>query len=327
MDYIGHKCPVCGQYFHIGDDIVVCPECGTPSHRECYIQNGKCINYNKHADGYDYSKESCTNQQPQDDFILCKKCGTPNEEDNFFCEKCGAPLQEAKGTNNSPFSANQTNTQQYPGATQNVMFFDPLGGVKSDADFGDSVTAGECAKLTKQSTQYFSIVFNNIARFSKSRYNFCALLFSGGYLLYRKMYKIGAFFTALEALMFVAQLYIGSYISSTTAFAKLFQSYNTGDFTALMHHYYELSPYNMTMITVYSALSILTLVISVIIGATANRMYFMHCKKQIIKIKANSTESTDIDKEYIKKGGVNVGLAVSLLASKIILSYVPYMFY
>ena len=30
MDYRGQHCPICGKEFCDGDDIVVCPECGTP---------------------------------------------------------------------------------------------------------------------------------------------------------------------------------------------------------------------------------------------------------------------------------------------------------
>lgn len=29
MDYRGQHCPICGKEFCDGDDIVVCPECGT----------------------------------------------------------------------------------------------------------------------------------------------------------------------------------------------------------------------------------------------------------------------------------------------------------
>lgn len=49
MNYINYKCPVCNNQFTEDDDIVVCPECGTPHHRECYIQNGICANADKHG--------------------------------------------------------------------------------------------------------------------------------------------------------------------------------------------------------------------------------------------------------------------------------------
>ena len=42
MNYKGVSCPVCGQEFKEGDDIVVCPECGAPHHRSCYKQLGNC---------------------------------------------------------------------------------------------------------------------------------------------------------------------------------------------------------------------------------------------------------------------------------------------
>ena len=42
MDYIGEICPVCGKSFTADDDIVVCPDCGTPHHRECYKTENKC---------------------------------------------------------------------------------------------------------------------------------------------------------------------------------------------------------------------------------------------------------------------------------------------
>ena len=49
MNYKIYKCPVCNIQFDDDADVVVCPECGTPHHRECYIQNGKCINADKHG--------------------------------------------------------------------------------------------------------------------------------------------------------------------------------------------------------------------------------------------------------------------------------------
>ncbi len=49
MNYTNYKCPVCNNQFTEEDDIVVCPECGTPHHRECYVQNGECTNADKHG--------------------------------------------------------------------------------------------------------------------------------------------------------------------------------------------------------------------------------------------------------------------------------------
>ena len=40
MNYMGKPCPVCSRTFREEDDIVVCPKCGAPYHRECYEEKG-----------------------------------------------------------------------------------------------------------------------------------------------------------------------------------------------------------------------------------------------------------------------------------------------
>ncbi|MDR0197131.1 MAG: hypothetical protein LBI36_02790 [Oscillospiraceae bacterium] len=47
----GEQCPVCSERFADADDVVVCPECGTPHHRSCYLGNGDCANGSRHAEG------------------------------------------------------------------------------------------------------------------------------------------------------------------------------------------------------------------------------------------------------------------------------------
>ena len=48
MDFKKYFCPVCNNKFTDEDDVVVCPECGTPHHRDCYFSNGGCFNEEKH---------------------------------------------------------------------------------------------------------------------------------------------------------------------------------------------------------------------------------------------------------------------------------------
>ena len=50
-DYTGEKCIVCGKAFGKGEDVVVCPDCGTPYHRTCYDINSRCVNDALHAAG------------------------------------------------------------------------------------------------------------------------------------------------------------------------------------------------------------------------------------------------------------------------------------
>lgn len=335
MDYIGNKCPVCDKYFHIGDDIVVCPECGTPHHRECYAQNGECKNADKHSEGYDYQQDLKDNNSVDDtaELELCKKCGTANPKGAFFCSKCGSALQDTNNnTGNNPYQNAGANNphggQPFPGnQVPHVIMFDPLAGVNPGTDIGDGVTVGEVAKFVKTSTPYFVTVFNQIRTFCKSRFNFCAMFFGGGYLLYRKMYKIGSVITAIQAAMLILYYYLNYYINSTPVYDKLLKAMYEYDTNATALYMSELTTQQSGLLMLYFAIAVVMLIMGIVIGACANRMYFNHCKKQIVKIKSEANTQSDCDTMYQKRGGVNMPLAISLWITYIILSYMPTFFY
>ena len=55
--YTGNHCPVCEQAFTDTDDIVVCPDCGTPYHRDCWKKVGACMHRSEHAAGFEWQPE------------------------------------------------------------------------------------------------------------------------------------------------------------------------------------------------------------------------------------------------------------------------------
>ena len=68
--YYGCPCEGCGKPLTLQDDIVVCPDCGAPYHRDCYEKLGRCIHSPAHAAGYEWKfpyqeSELCT----------CPACG------------------------------------------------------------------------------------------------------------------------------------------------------------------------------------------------------------------------------------------------------------
>ena len=101
QNYISEKCPVCGKEFCRDDDIVVCPDCGTPHHRECYKQLGHCANEEKHG-SFEWSESFSTGNmsgaaEPQSvpagtEAAICPYCGTKNPAGGRYCVNCGAPL-------------------------------------------------------------------------------------------------------------------------------------------------------------------------------------------------------------------------------------------
>ena len=52
----GQKCPICKAYLFDNDDLVFCPECGAPHHRDCYAALGHCAYKDKHGTSEGYKK-------------------------------------------------------------------------------------------------------------------------------------------------------------------------------------------------------------------------------------------------------------------------------
>ncbi len=127
MYYLNAACPVCGQAFTENDDVVVCPVCGTPHHRDCYQHLGHCFNETLHSQGYEWEGTVNTettvpdpNQETQPLFRRpdmpgmqepyygryqqadpyqdtgsgnrCMFCGYEVADDARFCNICGRPI-------------------------------------------------------------------------------------------------------------------------------------------------------------------------------------------------------------------------------------------
>lgn len=92
MKYTGNLCPGCAQPFSEDDDVVVCPECGTPQHRGCYDKENKCVC--SHLHGEDYAWQGITtNESPlpteRKETLPCPNCGCENPKGSPVCKQCG----------------------------------------------------------------------------------------------------------------------------------------------------------------------------------------------------------------------------------------------
>ena len=99
-DYKGNTCPVCKQKFKEADDIVVCPDCGTPYHRECWKKVGVCVHQADHAAGFEWTPDNVISDRPDD--IVCPNCGETvyvSEDDldagEANCAHCGVTFEVA----------------------------------------------------------------------------------------------------------------------------------------------------------------------------------------------------------------------------------------
>ena len=316
MEFTDYTCPVCNERFKNGDDVVVCPECGTPHHRVCFENNGHCFYEEKHKEGFSFERAGESDGEDGEesaDTVICPNCKAENEKTSFYCRSCGLPLNERDRTQNN--SANSANPQggfnrgaagPFGFGTAGMPAFDPLAGLDSEEEIAEGVKAGETAKFIGKNTQYYLTVFKNIKRFNKSRFNFSAFFTSGAFFIYRKMTLLGVLISLLVIGLTVGSTYMrlsGDWISQ---YNSLLDQLNSGVQINLLstENMWLFAPALMTM---------LRLIVMFVCGLTANRAYYKHCSDKINEIKEEQTN--DVNKVLEERGGVNLPMAISFFAA------------
>lgn len=222
--YTGSKCPVCKQPFREGDDVVVCPDCGTPYHRACWKKVGACLHQQEHAAGFEWKPEIVSPSSDPTAEIVCSNCGAHNPPDSQRCSHCGVPLQGAPGTsrsgtaNQAPFygqnpSANgsgpvytrgpgarqptrEPHIETYAAGSDGAIYRREIG----PDDTIDSIKARDWNCFLGKSSMYYLMQFFRMSQtHRKATFSFSAFLFGPAYFFYRKMWKQAALFTVLDA--------------------------------------------------------------------------------------------------------------------------------
>lgn len=336
MDYNKYSCPVCSEKFQNDDDIVVCPECGTPHHRHCYELLGHCYNTPKHIEGYSFLQEETPEAPPVTASAKCPRCEKVNEEGSLYCNRCGTPLKADRNSTHVPYSrhdeeqnGNASATQQPPMQT---FVIDPLAGVSPDTEVGDDVTAGEAAKFVKNNTPFYTRLFYQIKTLGKSRFSFVGFLFTGGWMLYRKMYKLGTVITVLTAAILLTEVYLSVVYNSflTGAINEIYDIIyelgllSSGEVSSALSEYFKgLSTEHFAVLTGYYLLGIGETVLQFVCGFCANRWYYKHCMKKISHIKNTAASKEAANSDLQTKGGVNTAIAISLFVAYMAIQFLP----
>ena len=335
MDYKGIKCPVCESDFRENDDIVVCPKCGAPYHRSCYEQSGSCIFIDLHSQNKIWeAPKPPAEEKDEEDSIICQNCDTKNPSDALFCNKCGSSLSENGPVDPNEQIPNPNFQTVYPNARPMSIFIDVMGGYRKEEPVAEDITAGEIFEVVKTNQPYYMNVFHNKQYFGKGKFNFCAFLFSGGWLLYRKINKLGIILTSIVGLLLLAETYL-SYAVVSPLMAETMASIGIdisqgvaySDVFAMTQHLLSTNPEMMLLMCLPSIFNIIRIVIMVICGFKGNSWYFEECKKKIRRAKAKADKNSPEYHEIIyREGGVNTAVAVCLLICNMIIDYIPMLF-
>lgn len=289
MDLKKYNCPVCNNQFNENDDVVVCPECGTPHHRECYKNNGGCFNENAHG----------TNESVEFTF----KNTTPNEEisDNV----------------NNDVEKNLNDNETVKKILEEIPDIIKMSPAQNALIEGKHAYLYELA-IGKNKEYYIPrfMLMNNLKK--GISWNFFAFLTPLAWTLYRKMYKFSAVILAIYILIFGLT---GFYIVSNEEFMDLnaacmqedpnymsnIMIYNSGsgDVTLTVKQQELMEVMNNLTVPLYVSIasSVLPFVLRFYLGLFANKKYMQKIKKNIEKAEQKGLQGDNLKKYLYKKYG------------------------
>ena len=298
----GVSCVRCHAYLFPEDDIVYCPVCGAPHHRECYNQLGHCALEEFHGTDRQYDKvkareeEQAAAEMPNtgenaEGLITCQMCHEKYEFALNACPKCGAPnIAKAGGS---------------------FVNFDFLGGVPADYDIGDGITADEAKRFVAANTPRYIPKFAVLNAKNKLSWNWLAFLFPCGWMLSRKMYKngiIAGLLTVISSLFYLPFMNAINNLGTTPGETQ----------AQIMQSIYEHLPkMGAAVIAALLAGFVLNIAVRILSALFGDYLYKQYAISSIKTIRA---ESEDMDYDYRKKGGVNIFL---FLLGTMAVQYLP----
>lgn len=300
--YTGNHCPVCEQAFTDTDDIVVCPDCGTPYHRDCWKKVGACMHRSEHAAGFEWQPEIGPEAVKAAHEATCPNCGTRNTPGAARCSHCGCPLPRseadsadaAKPEEQVPIYARDpsavNNRSAAPGPHIETYSADREGGIYrreiGPEDTIDGIKARDWAAYVGRSPMYYLMQFFRMS-ITNRRAAVClsAFLFGPAYLFYRKMWKEGL----LTAILTI--------VLSIPTFIEIISVFNPSLLGAM--------PLGWLPAAV-NVCAVASWALNIILGLFAVSWYRREAKKNIDRIYADYPDGEARTDALLQKGGTNL---------------------
>lgn len=301
ISYTGEECIVCKKEFADGDDIVACPQCGTPYHRECYKKKNECVNYALHETGGSWMADAVKTKKSVLSGIrkVCPECSFINPEDADQCRNCGTELagRECRTIDLS----DQKVVKIELDADADYFGMNPM----EVMDEGSGITIGEMGDYAASNKLYYMLSFRRLKKSAvKFSVNFLAFFFPEAFCAGRKM------FAACTVLMLVLfGLQIPSMIDAivqmeTMGYAGIRMYANLINF-AKEHAFSE----DIIKLT-YS----LGIALRVAFSLFANELYFRHTLSKLKKLRKSVPDYLRYRNVIKTSGGISVvGIVCSFL--------------
>lgn len=290
--YTNQECPVCKRTFGENDDIVVCPVCGTPHHRECYKENGECGNDARHSEGFRWEAEQPSEAEQ-----------APNGQPPVF------DREQQNAGENPQFFANQPN---------NPFKLFP-------AELEEGVTTEEAAAFVQLNAFPYLQRFFHL-KSGKRTWNWAAFFFSPYWFFARKMHKLGAIFLAVILAVNIGFSLLPPVVKYTNEIAAKTEEALESEgaekksFMEIMassaDEFAAVQKANPTGYALSAASSVLIFALRVAAALLANKLYYKHTLKSIKKIKTETPDDSRRKLMLFKLGGMSAGAPIlAIMAS------------
>ncbi len=327
MNYNQNECPVCKKEFEQNDDIVVCPVCGTPHHRNCWNENGKCSNEELHAEGFVWQNknpvEVPSNKNQGANVKVCPVCGAENDQIEPVCTSCGTRLSSSNG-NAAPFNTNPQFTPFPNGFSNfnNVYASDAIRAFGENAKVDDISVAEMAEYIQKDSIKYIGKFKDMEEKKTKLSWNWSAFFGNIFWMFYRKMIGIGVLFICLFISVSLLSSILVPAIFKTVNPAEydkfisaveemneeMLKSYENGT-TQNTEEYYRLlneAVNSAPMIASYVVQLTSMLIMNVVMGFFGTTFYKSKIKKDILAIRKIAADQMTYHVYLHHRGGASV---------------------
>ncbi|MCQ2417354.1 MAG: hypothetical protein MJ071_06045 [Oscillospiraceae bacterium] len=283
QEYQGKPCMVCGRIFEAQDDIVSCPECGTPYHRDCWKQNGCCINQALHESG-----ESWLHQR-HDEMIKEKSEQKKQEE------------QEQAEDRERGDGVRLINGEMYDGVRLTAM--DPCCGMDPE-EVMDGAKLREVAEFVQTNRFYYLPLFRLMKRTGKkTSFNLTSLICPQFWFASRKMWGLAVLALLVETILTLPAAILSMNEATGVELPWVDVS------TALFQGIYQFS-------------WIAVVLLSVLWGMFSNYFYYRFTVKRISSIKKSVDTEEEMHRELQRVGGTSFLNVVLMLGMQFVLTRV-----
>lgn len=315
-NYIGVRCPVCNKKFSEADDIVVCPVCGAPHHRDCYAMKKQCAFAADHINGKEWrdpAGQIPPQEQQEASAKECTRCGASNPQESIFCQVCGFPLTVLGGGGNREGGEHEQEWTFPGGIGMRVDAISMAYGGLAPEDKIDGESVKDFASYVGGGSAYYLPRFQIMSETGRSFLpSLSAFVFNFFFYFYRKMYLIGGILLALWAVSMIPSFFIIWEYTLPLTLKQMGMIATVSINQAAVDHYAWLD----------SITRAIHMSIVLIFSFYANRIYYNKASSavQAIHAGAEQNDQQDYAKALAQAGGTSKA-AVIVVAALIIAAY------